>query len=270
MTSASPATTYPPIIEGFGYSPSPPALWRSVDGGSVEFRDLGLESASRGLLNGRHLRAPSSGGATLALQPSPFVFFFVLEGDVTLAQQARDPIVLDRYAAATRYGSGPGGTITMSPGAQLFEMQASEAARSDLGLSDADLGDWVITRESEDAYVLGEGPRRYFRYRDLGMAQATHRRLHIHVVASTGSVGGGTGWHSHTMGQIFYVLKGWADLAVKDKPWVKMRPHDAMCLHPGLPHDVPAFSDDYLVLELCVPADYDTTDAPAPAVAKPQ
>jgi hypothetical protein len=28
-------------------------------------------------------------------------------------------------------------------------------------------------------------------------------------------------------------------------------------------HNVPGFTDDYLVLEMCIPADYDTVDAPA-------
>jgi mannose-6-phosphate isomerase-like protein (cupin superfamily) len=122
-------------------------------------------------------------------------------------------------------------------------------------------GRWSITADGEDAYVQGEGPRAYFRYRDLGVAEATGRRIHIHLVRSTKAISGGTGWHSHSMGQLFYVLRGWADLAVERQPWVKMVAGDAMCIAKGMKHNVPGFSEDYLVLEMCIPADYDTVDA---------
>ena len=42
--------------------------------------------------------------------------------------------------------------------------------------------------------------------------------------------------------------------------WVNMAAGDAMCICPGLGHNVPAMSPDYSVLEMCVPADYDTND----------
>ena len=66
------------------------------------------------------------------------------------------------------------------------------------------------------------------------------------------------------MGQIFYILRGWSELVVEDAAAFRMTPGDAMCLAPGMRHNVPGFSSDYLLLEMCVPADYDTIDAPPP------
>jgi hypothetical protein len=34
-----------------------------------------------------------------------------------------------------------------------------------------------------------------------------------------------------------------------------------MCISAGTRHNVPAFSSDYAIIELCIPADYDTVDA---------
>ena len=75
---------------------------------------------------------------------------------------------------------------------------------------------------------------------------------------------GGTGWHNHTMSQLFVVLSGWANIAVGGRGERVMRAGDAMCLRAGMRHDVPAYSADYTVLEMCIPADYETAAA-APA-----
>ena len=60
--------------------------------------------------------------------------------------------------------------------------------------------------------------------------------------------------------------RSWAMLAVEGRGERRMHAGDAMCLCAGIRHDVPAHSHDYVVLEMCVPADYDTTATPPPAV----
>lgn len=257
---------YPTLVEGFGYAPCAPALWRADAGGGLESRDLSLRSASNDTLDAKHIRA---GGHVRELDDliapnAPFAFLFVLGGVVDLREEGHAPVELKAFSAATRYGAGAPVHWRLSNDAEVFLMVAHRAAASRLGVASDTACSWTISHDTADAYRLGEGPRRFFKYRDLGVAGATARRIHIHVVAATGSVAGGTGWHSHTMGQIFFVLSGWADLAVDRRPWVRMGPCDAMCLSAGMTHDVPGFSDDYRVLEMCVPADYTTTDAPAP------
>lgn len=256
-------TSFPAIVSGFGYSPIAPAIWRADPASTLQFRSLSLDQASSDVLLSRHLRSNGLAVETAALgDPSAsFAFVFVLKGKLVMRAEGREPVTLNALDSATRYGTGPQATWSFSHDAEVVEIVAGPDGAPMLGFDgNPQAGAWVINADEESGYVIGEGPRRFFRYRDLGVAAATNRRIHIHVVRSTKAVDGGTGWHSHSMGQLFYVLRGWADLAVERQPWVRMNTGDAMCVAPRMAHDVPAFSSDYLVLEMCIPADYDTVD----------
>lgn len=248
---------FPTIVTGFGYAPAAPALWIPDAATGLRYRDLSLDHASDGALVGRHLRAAGLVVCTdhLVSPDTGFSFLFVLAGTVSIVTPDEDVAVLWPLMSATRHGPGPPVTVVLSHDAELIALIATPDGRALFGIGD---GRWSITADGEDAYVQGEGPRAYFRYRDLGVAAATGRRIHIHVVRSTRAISGGTGWHSHSMGQLFYVLRGCAELAVERQPWVRMAAGDAMCIASGMKHNVPAFSEDYLVLEMCIPADYDT------------
>jgi len=254
---------YPTIVTAFGYSPLGPALWRPDPVTGLQFRDLSLAQASGDAFVGRHLRTGGLAQKTRELisPETAFTFLFVLAGQVKLSEDGAAPIVLRALDAATRQGPGRPVTFGLSHDAEILEMKASVAGAAQFGQG---TGSWTISHEAESDYHQGEGPRAYFRYRDLGVASATARRNHIHIVRSTKALDGGTGWHSHSMGQLFYVLRGWADLLVERQPAVRMFAGDAMCISPRMKHNVPGFSADYLVLEMCIPADYDTVDAPAP------
>ena len=182
---------------------------------------------------------------------------FVLAGHVCMEDFGREAVTLKPLDSATRHGSGCHATLSFSQDAEIILLRAS-ARTGELFNSGA--AAWTYSHETETAYVRGDGPREYFLYRDLKVAVATGRRIHIHLVRSTRAVQGGTGWHAHSMGQLFYVLRGWAELEVERQPYVRMGIGDAMCIAKGMKHNVPAFSDDYLVLEMCIPADYDTVD----------
>lgn len=260
-------SAFPPIVSGFGYSPIAPALWQVDPASQLSYRNLSLDHASADALQSRHLRAAGVMTTTSALGDarSSFAFLFVLSGKVVLQEAGRDAVVLNALDSLCRYGSGPDVTWQLSHDAEVVEMVAGLPAAATLGFRALTPGQWQVNLDDESIYTLGEGPRKYFKYRDLGVAAATGRRIHIHVVRSIKAIDGGTGWHSHTMGQLFYVLRGWADLAVEHQPWVRMFAGDAMCLAPGTAHNVPGFTADYLVLEMCIPADYDTVDCAPPA-----
>jgi len=166
--------------------------------------------------------------------------------------------------------------IDMSDDLELIEITAPAKAATMLGrdtpppahrAAAAGVRHAHYLHETPESYVVGAGPRRYFAYRDLGTADFTRRRIHIHVVKALEPMPGGTGWHNHTMSQLFVVLEGWAHLVVEGHGERTMNTGDAMCLRAGMRHDVPAFSADYKVLEMCIPADYDTAATPAPAAA---
>lgn len=252
---------FPTIVSRFGYSPAGPAVWRKDEATGLEFRDLSLAQASEDAFVGRHLRATGQRGEGLVIDRAcAFAFIFVVRGSVTLEVEGKSPLVLEVMDCATRHGIDVPARLRFSEGAEVVEMVASPAKPDLFGSGD---GQWVISRETKDDYKVGDGPRSFFSYRDLGITAATARRIHIHVVKAEQSRAGGTGWHSHSMGQLFYVLRGWAELTVEHQPAVRMTEGDAMCIAKRMRHDVPAFSDDYMVLEMCIPADYDTIDATA-------
>jgi len=113
---------------------------------------------------------------------------------------------------------------------------------------------------------MGAGPRAFFKYRDLGMREATAGRIHTHVVRATGEPGEGTDWHYHSMAQWFMIVGGTSDIRVEDKPRQTLIVGDTMCIGAGprMRHNVAPFSGDYAVLEMCVPAEYETVAVDPP------
>jgi len=231
-------------------------------GNGLAARDLGLHTASHGAMAARHLRAIGP-----AQQPvrrdagAEFVFLYVLAGRLDL---------IDAVGAKQSLETG-GVAVLPSDASHVWRDWTDDFAAIEITASARDdRPDHVPARaplflsQRPDDFVVGAGPRRYFAYRDLGTAQPTGRRMHIHVVKSLEPMPGGTGWHTHTMSQLFVVLTGWAVLQVEGKGERRMHAGDAMCLRAGMRHNVPAFSADYTVLEMCVPADYDTTATDPP------
>ena len=235
-------------------------------------RDLGLAGASGGLMHAEHRRAtetPSAESAAWRDHDFDFQFLYVLKGSLTIESDVAGRHTLHAgsvglHSRLPRYAeSGHSGDL------EVIEITAPAKAGAKRGGGEraAARPRALYLHEAPESFVAGAGPRRYFAYRDLATADFTGRRVHIHVVKALAPMPGGTGWHNHTMSQIFVVLQGWAVLAVEGQGERRMHAGDAMCLCAGMRHDVPAYSDDYKVLEMCVPADYDTTATPAPAAA---
>ena len=107
-----------------------------------------------------------------------------------------------------------------------------------------------------------DGHRKYFAYRDFGMAEATHGLLQAHVVrASAPSKEGGLGWHKHLIDlQFVYVLKGWQTMEVEGHGIITMREGSTWIQPPSVLHNVIEYSDDFEALELICPAQYETVD----------
>ncbi len=234
------------------------AGWRDEPGAIFRWRDLGLGRASGALMSARHCRGTETPG-TAATGDADFRFFYVLGGALTIEDATGENRTLARGGVALlgpRIGHVTRGATTE---AEWIEIAAAGAG------FDMPAPRTLYLDETPGSYVVGAGPRRYFAYRDLATAEFTGRRIHIHVVKALEPMPGGTGWHNHTMSQLFVVLTGWAKIAVEGRGERVMRAGDAMCLGAGMRHDVPAYSADYTVLEMCVPADYDTTATPAPA-----
>jgi hypothetical protein len=73
------------------------------------------------------------------------------------------------------------------------------------------------------------------------------------------------------MAQWFWILGGSAVIRVEDMPEWELVEGDAMCIGYGerMRHNVAPLTGDYAVLEMCVPAEYDTIAVPPPEGSAP-
>jgi len=231
----------------------------------VAGKELGLSRATRGMFTARRVKAAGRWGlAELASpdQSARFTFLYVLNGSLAL-KTAKRPVTLHPHDAITQAILNEDSVLDASTDLEFLEFQAPDSDRVR-----AYLPDWptqVLALDSPDVHIVGTGPRSYFDYRDLGVAESTGRRLEIQVVRAQRAREGGTGWHSHDMAQLTYGLSGWASLGVegRSEPVLKER-GDALCIPANCTHNASAFSDDYWALQLQIPADYATVARPAP------
>jgi mannose-6-phosphate isomerase-like protein (cupin superfamily) len=104
------------------------------------------------------------------------------------------------------------------------------------------------------------GLRSYASYRDLGFAKATQGLAVAHVIRfkppCTDEV---RVWHTHDVEfQMVYVLKGWITTEMEGHAPVKMLTGSSWMQPPKMRHRVVDYSDDCEVLEVVLPADFDT------------
>jgi len=120
---------------------------------------------------------------------------------------------------------------------------------------------FVCSHLNENSFVA-DGHRKYFDYRDFGIADATHGLCQAHVVrANSPSKKGGLGWHKHILDlQFVYVLKGWQKMEVEGYGVITMKEGSAWIQPPSILHNVIEYSDDFEALELVCPAKFDTID----------
>ena len=106
------------------------------------------------------------------------------------------------------------------------------------------------------------GLRSYFEYRDLGIVDATKGKVLVHVLRAKEPCPGPGGYHTHDLEfQMNYVLRGWTRVEIEDVGEVRFEAGDSWYQNPNVKHEVLEFSDDFEVLEICMPADFPTADA---------
>lgn len=117
----------------------------------------------------------------------------------------------------------------------------------------------------EDAQYV-PGRREFFKYRELGVTDASNGRMRAQVTSATQGLGEPTGWHYHVCEQQFiYMLKGWVDLEFEDGTKVRLKQGDSMMIPGGTRHNETATADDLEILEVSVPANMKTVVCEAPA-----
>jgi quercetin dioxygenase-like cupin family protein len=119
-------------------------------------------------------------------------------------------------------------------------------------------------RKADARYV--EGRRSYFKYRELGVTEASNGRMRAQVTSATAGMSRPTGWHYHVCeSQLVYMLSGWVDLEFEDGETIRVEAGDSLYIPGGLRHNEIRTSDTFELLEVSVPADMGTVPCDPPA-----
>ncbi len=108
-----------------------------------------------------------------------------------------------------------------------------------------------------------EGLRSYAKYRDLGIAGATGGMVRAHVIRMVPPCDPATvsKRHFHDVDfQMIYVLKGWIKGEYDGAGVVTMREGSCWLQPPRIKHTVLDYSDDCELLEIIMPADFNTVE----------
>lgn len=138
----------------------------------------------------------------------------------------------------------------------------SSAARSQTPAAAQDKG--KVTHAPARAPIFVKGRRDFFKYRDLGVTQASGGQMRAQVTIGTQGLTRPTGWHYHVCdGQFIYMLKGWVELQFADGS-IRVEEGDSLYIPGGVHHNETRASDDLEILEVSVPADMGTKPCAAP------
>ena len=106
-----------------------------------------------------------------------------------------------------------------------------------------------------------DGLRAYAKYRDLGIAAATNGMVQAHVIRFVPPCRPEevAKLHCHDVDfQMVYVLKGWIRSEFEGQGAITMHVGSSWIQPPGIRHRVLDYSDDCEVLEIILPADFET------------
>ena len=103
------------------------------------------------------------------------------------------------------------------------------------------------------------GLRPHFEYRDLGIEGVTEGKVLAQVIRARLPSEGPGDEHQHELDfQMVYVLKGWMKTQFEGVGERTLKAGDCMYQRPGIHHRVLDYSDDLEVLEITIPADFET------------
>jgi quercetin dioxygenase-like cupin family protein len=121
---------------------------------------------------------------------------------------------------------------------------------------------FVVSRANDEDFSEG-GLRSFFSYRDLGIRDATSGDFGAHVIRAKHAVDEPQGAHRHDLGfQMVYVLRGEVTFWYDGQGEVMLRAGDSVLQPPGILHEIRGCSGDMELLEITMPADFATEQAP--------
>ncbi|UQD69846.1 cupin domain-containing protein [Bradyrhizobium japonicum] len=123
----------------------------------------------------------------------------------------------------------------------------------------------AISHHREEDFKA-DGLRAYAKYRDLGIAEASHGLAQAHVIRLQGSCDPNevSKLHFHDVEfQMVYVLKGWVKTYMDGQGETLMKEGSAWTQPPKIKHMILDYSDDVELLEVILPAEFRTVELKA-------
>ena len=120
----------------------------------------------------------------------------------------------------------------------------------------------AISHHREEDFKA-DGLRTYAKYRDLGIAAASHGLAQAHVVRLIGPCNPAevSKLHFHDVEfQMVYVLKGWVKTYMEGQGETLMKEGSAWTQPPRIKHLILDYSDDVELLEVILPAEFKTVE----------
>jgi len=120
----------------------------------------------------------------------------------------------------------------------------------------------AISHHREEDFKA-DGLRTYAKYRDLGIADATHGLAQAHVIRLVGPCNPEevSKLHYHDVEfQMVYVLKGWVKTYMEGQGETLMKEGSAWTQPPRVKHMILDYSDDVELLEVILPAEFKTVE----------
>jgi mannose-6-phosphate isomerase-like protein (cupin superfamily) len=120
----------------------------------------------------------------------------------------------------------------------------------------------AISHHREEDFKA-DGLRTYAKYRDLGIADASHGLAQAHVIRLIGPCNPAevSKLHYHDVEfQMVYVLKGWVKTYMEGQGETLMKEGSAWTQPPRIKHLIMDYSDDVELLEVILPAEFKTVE----------
>ena len=124
----------------------------------------------------------------------------------------------------------------------------------------------VAISHHRDEDFKADGLRAYAKYRDLGIADATGGLARAHVIRLIGPCNPEkvSNLHFHDVDfQMVYVLKGWVKTYMEGQGENLMKEGSSWTQPPRIRHLIMDYSDDVELLEVILPADFETVELTA-------
>jgi quercetin dioxygenase-like cupin family protein len=135
-----------------------------------------------------------------------------------------------------------------------------EAAKDKLKQDAAAGGPGIVNHLGPDSFQL-DGLRPFFEYRPLGLKELTGGKVGAHVIRAKPGKHADAPRHSHALDfQFVYVLKGWAIFEYEGHGRHKLVEGSTVYQPPGIKHQEIDHSEDFEVLEITMPADFETKE----------